>query len=261
MNDTGIFFTLKRASSMALSGVILCGGLSTRMGSDKAWLPIGAEPMLARVVRLLSEVARPIVVVAAAEQDLPPLPESVRVVRDQREQAGPLEGVRAGLAGLLETGLASTSAAYVTSCDVPLLVPAFVSRLASLLDDFDIVVPTEIADTVAGTIAGQVADTTARLFARESAAPASVAGSASPRSTREPAVRLFHHPLAAIYRLAVLPRVIQLLAANHRRMTLLLDECRTRRVLIDELRDVDSRLESLLNVNRPADYEQALRRV
>ena len=87
------------------------------MGTSKALLPFGPETMLQRVVRLLSEVVSPIVVVAANDQDLPQLPSSVIVTRDENEGRGPLEGLRAGLKALPTT----VDAAYVTSCDVALL--------------------------------------------------------------------------------------------------------------------------------------------
>jgi molybdopterin-guanine dinucleotide biosynthesis protein A len=106
------------------------------MGVPKATLPFGAETMLQRVVRLLSTVVAPIVVVAANGQVLPALPDEVTVTRDEREARGPLEGLRAGLKALPQ----SVDAAYVTSCDVPLLVPAFVERMIELLGDHDIAV-------------------------------------------------------------------------------------------------------------------------
>ena len=119
---------------MTIGGVVLCGGKSTRMGSSKAMLPFGSETMLQRVVRLLGGVVSPLIVVAAAGQELPPMEPSVIVTRDEREGRGPLEGLRAGLKALPET----IEAAYVTSCDVPLLVPAFVERMILLLGDHEI---------------------------------------------------------------------------------------------------------------------------
>jgi molybdopterin-guanine dinucleotide biosynthesis protein A len=121
---------------MKAGGIVLCGGRSTRMGVPKATLPFGPETMLQRVVRLLGSVVTPIVAVAAREQLLPELPEAVLITRDEREQRGPLEGLRAGLRALPE----SVDMAYVTSCDVPLLVPAFVARMIELMGDHDIAV-------------------------------------------------------------------------------------------------------------------------
>ena len=121
---------------MTAGGIVLCGGKSTSMGAPKATLPFGSETMLQRVVRLLSTVVTPIVAVAARDQSLPPLPNSVIVTRDEREAKGPLEGLRAGLTALPD----SIDAAYVTSCDVPLLEPAFAARMIELLGDHDIAV-------------------------------------------------------------------------------------------------------------------------
>ena len=118
------------------AGVVLCGGRSTRMGSPKALLAFGGETMLQRIVRLLDAVVAPIVVVAAPGQPLPELPAAVTVARDEREGRGPLEGLRAGLSALPDT----VDAAYVTSCDVPLLVPGFVRRMVELAAGHDVAV-------------------------------------------------------------------------------------------------------------------------
>ena len=123
-------------NAMAEAGIVLCGGKSTRMGSSKALLPFGSETMLQRVVRLLSEVVSPIVVVAAADQQLPALPDDVIVTRDEREARGPLEGIRAGLKALPP----DVERAYVTSCDVPLLVPNFVRQILELGHGYDVAV-------------------------------------------------------------------------------------------------------------------------
>jgi len=117
-------------------GIVLCGGRSTRMGFPKALLPFGSETMLQRVVRLLGTVVSPIVVVAAAGQQVPALPAGVSVARDEREGRGPLEALRVGLKALP----VDVDAAYVTSCDVPMLVPAFAQRMIELASNHDIAV-------------------------------------------------------------------------------------------------------------------------
>ncbi len=121
---------------MTIGGIVLCGGKSTRMGAAKATLPFGNELMVQRVVRLLRTVVAPVIVVAAQGQSLPTLPDTVAITRDEREARGPLEGIRAGLRALPQ----SIDAAYITSCDVPLLVPAFVERMIGLMGDHDIAV-------------------------------------------------------------------------------------------------------------------------
>src|SRR5687767_8919306 len=123
-------------NGMAEAGIVLCGGKSTRMGSSKALLPFGSETMLQRVVRLLGEVVSPMVVVAAVDQEMPALPRDVIIARDEREARGPLEGLRAGLKALPT----DVERAYVTSCDVPLLIPNFVRQMLDLSRGYDVAV-------------------------------------------------------------------------------------------------------------------------
>lgn len=119
---------------MRAGGIVLCGGKSSRMGTSKALLPFGPETMLQRVVRVLGGVVAPTVVVAAADQELPELPADVAIARDEREGRGPLQGLVAGLKALP----GDVEAAYVTSCDVPLLVPGFVRQMLSLAEGYDV---------------------------------------------------------------------------------------------------------------------------
>jgi molybdenum cofactor guanylyltransferase len=123
-------------SASAAGGIVLCGGRSSRMGTSKALLPFGPETMLQRVVRVLGGVVSPLVVVAAADQELPELPAGVIIARDERPERGPLEGLRAGLKALPQ----EVERAYVTSCDVPLLVPGFVTQMLEHARDYDIAV-------------------------------------------------------------------------------------------------------------------------
>jgi molybdenum cofactor guanylyltransferase len=126
----------------------------------------------------------------------------------------------------LAAGLAAldgrVEAAYASSTDVPLLHPTFVRRVVdALTDDVDVVLP--------------------------------VAGG-------------FPHPLSAAYRLSVLPVVQRLLAEDRLRPAFLFDACRVVRLDADALRAdarlaaADPELDSVLNLNEPADYETARRR-
>jgi molybdenum cofactor guanylyltransferase len=114
---------------LKLGGIVLAGGQSRRMGAAKALLPFGPETMLARVVRIVTEVATPVVIVAANGQLLPPLGTNAVVVRDSQPDCGPLEGIASGL-----RRLTSLDAIFITGCDTPLLRPAFIRRLAEMLD-------------------------------------------------------------------------------------------------------------------------------
>jgi molybdenum cofactor guanylyltransferase len=74
-----------------------------------------------------------------------------------------------------------------------------------------------------------------------------------------PKVGDYHHPLAAVYRLAVAPTVAKLLAADRLRPFYLLESEPTRIVTAAELSDVDPELQTLRNLNTLEEYEAALR--
>jgi molybdopterin-guanine dinucleotide biosynthesis protein A len=56
------------------TAIILTGGKSSRMGRPKALLPFGNEPLIAHLVRQLERKFKLVVVVAAPDQELPPVP-------------------------------------------------------------------------------------------------------------------------------------------------------------------------------------------
>lgn len=118
----------------AMSGVVLCGGGSRRMGVDKALLEIEGEPLVARAARLLSEVAEPVVLAPGKAgrlgRDLGYLE-----VEDDVPGAGPLGGLAAALAASPHPLVAALAV------DMPFACPALFGLLASLHDSEDAVVP------------------------------------------------------------------------------------------------------------------------
>ncbi len=196
--------------SQSVGGIVLCGGRSSRMGRPKLTLQFGNEPMLARVVRILRTTVNPVVVVAAPGQEVPRLPSDVRILRDEHEHLGPLAGMSVGLQALA----GEVEAAFVTSCDVPLLMPEFIAEMIRRLSGHELAVPKE----------GD-----------------------------------FHHPLAAVYRTSLAERASQLVATQRLRPLFLIQASDSVEVSVDELRAVDPELQSLRNLNRPEDYEAALR--
>jgi molybdopterin-guanine dinucleotide biosynthesis protein A len=115
------------------TAIILTGGKSSRMGRPKALLPFGNEPLIAHLVRQLERKFKLVVVVAAPDQELPPVP--AKVVRDEIAYQGPVGGIYYGLLAAIGTG------AFVTSCDAAFLSLPLISFLSSQLSDYDVVVP------------------------------------------------------------------------------------------------------------------------
>lgn len=71
----------------------------------------------------------------------------------------------------------------------------------------------------------------------------------------------YHHPLAAVYRPRVLTVIESLLAVDLLRPRFLFDKVSTTEVHVDELRQVDPTLSTLMNLNNPEDYQTALERL
>jgi molybdopterin-guanine dinucleotide biosynthesis protein A len=118
---------------MSNAAIVLCGGRSRRMGRDKAALPFGGESMLERVVRIVRPVVDEVILVAREGQQV--VGGFRDIVRDPAEGLGPLAGLAAGLAAM------KSERAFLTSCDVPLLRPEYVTRLFELSDGRQAAVP------------------------------------------------------------------------------------------------------------------------
>lgn len=131
----------KRGDAVAASvaGVVLCGGESRRMGRPKALLPFGTRTLLQHVVQTVASAVDRVVVVAAANQSLPALPQSVVVLRDVVPARGPLGGLKTAF-GYLH---GRVRRAFVCGCDMPLLRPQLIAFLLreARATDAQIVIP------------------------------------------------------------------------------------------------------------------------
>ena len=93
--------------------------------------------MLGRVVQICAQVVDPICVVGSPGQTLPDLPESVVIASDVVAGLGPLQGLSAGLDALKDR----CDAAFVCSCDLPLLLPAFIRKMVEQLSNHELAIP------------------------------------------------------------------------------------------------------------------------
>jgi molybdopterin-guanine dinucleotide biosynthesis protein A len=109
------------------------------MGTPKPALDWHGSTLVRRAAAIVARaVDGPVVVVRAADQELPALPAAVEVADDAREGRGPLEGLAAGLAAIGDRA----HVVYVSGVDAPLLHPAFVRRVLALLGpDADVALP------------------------------------------------------------------------------------------------------------------------
>lgn len=88
---------MQQTSTPRVAGIVLAGGLSSRMGRPKAWLPFGPETLLQRVVRIIGQVVAAVVVCRRDEprSAVAALEDARICCGDERDAQGPLEGLRA----------------------------------------------------------------------------------------------------------------------------------------------------------------------
>ena len=203
---------------MRVAGIVLAGGRSARMGRPKATLDWHGSTLARRAVGIVGRVVDgPVIVVRAAGQELPALPDGVELADDAREGRGPLQALAAGL----EAVGGRADAAFVCGVDAPLLHPALIAAVVGALaadEQLDVALPVAHG---------------------------------------------FPHPLAAAYRTRIARGVHELLAQDVLATRPLLQRCRVRRLdeaalLADPaVAEHDPHLDSLLNLNAPAQYETA----
>jgi molybdenum cofactor guanylyltransferase len=106
------------------SGAVLCGGQSRRMGRDKALIPVGGTPMVARVAEALW-VAGARDVIGIGREPLALAPLRLATVPDVRRGAGPAAGIATALAWADDDDLV-----MVVGCD--LVAPSSAAMGATL---------------------------------------------------------------------------------------------------------------------------------
>ena len=123
----------------AITGIIVAGGRSSRLGQSKPLVRIGGKLVLARIETALRQVCEEIILVVRKDQDdevaETGLALRMHVVEDNWPDAGPLAGIEAGLAA------AATDLAFVTAGDHPFVSPGLVRGLIAMLGDADMVIP------------------------------------------------------------------------------------------------------------------------
>jgi molybdopterin-guanine dinucleotide biosynthesis protein A len=116
-----------------ITAVILAGGNSTRMKSNKALLPYRGELFIERIYRQLAAIFPEVILVTNTPETYRFLP--CRTVSDLYPGRGPLAGVHAGLTHC------TTPYIFVVACDMPDLDEALIRHLVSGIGNRDVVVP------------------------------------------------------------------------------------------------------------------------
>lgn len=116
-----------------MTGIVLAGGESRRMGSDKAFLKVGGKPMIEHVMASLRKIARHIIIVTNKPECFSHY--DAELTRDAWEGRGSLIGLYSGLLNSRD------DCNFVAACDMPFMNPKLMEYMSGLIHDEDAVMP------------------------------------------------------------------------------------------------------------------------
>ncbi len=205
---------------MLEQGFIQAGGRSSRMGRDKAWLPLEGRPLIERVMAAAQPVVNNLnLVINAANQrsaGYQQLAEAhgARLLFDRHEHRGPLGGIHTALAQC-QPG----ESALILACDLPFITTDFLALLGAIHQSTDppssVTVPLDQANRP--------------------------------------------QPLAAIYAHSCLTAIEQMLAADELKVDRLYALVPVRRVGFEEFAHLPKAERFFTNLNTPEEYRAALK--
>lgn len=127
---------MNEVSVVEATGIILAGGQSSRMGTNKALLDINGKRVIERVVEELQSTVNNIIIVTNSFEEYEFL--GFPLVEDEWKGMGPLAGIHAGLTA------SQTNKNLIVACDMPFISSSLGMLLLSQLEHYQGVVP-EIA--------------------------------------------------------------------------------------------------------------------
>lgn len=208
----------------AVSGIIVAGGESRRMGRDKALIEFNGKPLIEHVIDSIRPLCREIIIVAY--NAAPFVRFNCRIVPDIMPGKGSLGGVFSGLK-------ASTDGfVFAAACDMPFLNRGLIQYMLSIADGYDVVIPR--ASDPSGNSEG-MPHQRRRFFAKDKNL----------------------HPLHSVYSRECLNAIELQLLSGDLRMVGFLDMVRVRVVETDEIDRFDSGHLSFFNINTPHNIETA----
>lgn len=112
-----------------ITGIILAGGKSSRMGRDKGFVEINGAYMIEHVIAAVAPCVTSLVIVANHDNYRQ---FGYPVIKDIIPECGPMGGIYTGLLH------SSTMQNIVVSCDIPFITPSVISHLATATTEADV---------------------------------------------------------------------------------------------------------------------------
>ena len=207
--------------SVPVTGVILAGGKSRRMGQNKAFLPLGEASLIEHVIRRMRSVTDELLLITNAPAEYTHL--GLPMYTDMIPDAGALGGIYTGLTH------ASYNTVLCVACDSPFLVPNLLTYLVSVLDEYDAVMPYTYScnKDIGGTNPSYSTD------------------------------QMTLQTLCAVYAKRCLPIIELMLQESELRVHALQERANILTLAPEIWKTYDSEGHSFFNVNTPEDFEKA----
>ena len=108
-----------------LTGIVIAGGKSRRMGAEKGLIPFGGKPLIIYPVEILTKVCTRVIISANSHAyDFLGLP----VISDRASKGGPMTGICSGLLA------SATEYNILLSCDMPMITAGLLVHLIASAD-------------------------------------------------------------------------------------------------------------------------------
>jgi len=117
----------------SITGVILSGGKSIRMGENKAFLEIRGKRIIEHTVDVLQGMCNQVILVTNELLEYSYL--DLEVAADLIPKSGSLVGIYTGLC------YSSSAYSFITACDMPFLNRKVIEYMLTIRNNYDVVIP------------------------------------------------------------------------------------------------------------------------
>jgi len=117
----------------SLTGIILSGGKSVRMGRDKAFIEIDGIPIIQRIYNIFEKLFNEIIIVTNQKEFYSGF--KAKIVSDLIVNNGALGGLYTGLF------FSSNLYSFCVACDMPFLKESMIQYLIKQANEYDVIVP------------------------------------------------------------------------------------------------------------------------
>ncbi|WP_068497384.1 molybdenum cofactor guanylyltransferase [Paenibacillus kribbensis] len=229
-----------------VTGIIVAGGRSSRMGQDKALLQLGGVTVLERIAEVLGQVAGRVIAVTRDTEQYRGL--GLETTADLYPGLGPLSGIHAGLSA------SKTEWGIVVACDMPFVQPEVLHAL--------------LAHATNWAAAQEVASEQRKQQVQGE--QGSLAENALLPQPTEPALQAVIasvdgriHPLLGLYHRSTLPSAEQCLRSGRLRLIDWLNSLNVRYERAGEWSgaSLDMWKQAVFNMNYPQDYQLTVKQL